>query len=62
VMQGAMALIKQAYGNLNSPPSANPAASFGPGPAYLQSQLAGYQTALSFISTLTPTTGTTSLF
>ncbi len=51
-----MALIKQAYGNLNTP-AANAAAPIGSGPAYLQSQLAGYQTALSFLDTLplTPT-------
>lgn len=50
VMQGAMALIKQAYGKLNTPASATAATTFGPGPAYLQSQLAGYQTALGYLS------------
>jgi hypothetical protein len=50
VMQGAMALIKQAYGKLNTPASTTAATTFGPGPAYLQSQLAGYQTALGYLS------------
>ena len=54
VLQGAMALIKQAYGKLNTPASAS-TATIGAGPAYLQSQLAGYQTALSYLNTLTPT-------
>jgi hypothetical protein len=49
-LQGAMALIKQAYGNLNTP-AANSTAPIGSGPAYLQSQLAGYQTALAFLNT-----------
>jgi hypothetical protein len=69
VMQGAMALIKQAYGNLNTPAGANAAAPIGSGPDYLQSQLAGYQTALAFLNTLpltptntTSTSGTTGLF
>jgi hypothetical protein len=53
-LQGAMALIKQAYGKLNTPASANAPANFGPGPDYLQTQLAGYQAALAFLSTLPP--------
>jgi hypothetical protein len=53
-LQGAMALIKQAYGNLNTPASANTPTNIGPGPDYLQTQLAGYQAALAFLSTLPP--------
>jgi hypothetical protein len=60
VLQGAMAIIKQAYGKLNTPPAASSASTTGASvPAYLQAQLAGYQNALAFLNTLT-TTGTTS--
>jgi hypothetical protein len=47
VLLAAMAQIKQAYAKLNDPP---PAAAIGPGPAYLQSQLGSYQTALTGLS------------
>jgi len=51
VLQGAMALIKQAYSKLNNPtqPSTVPA---GSAPGYMQTQLAGYQTALAWLNTL----------
>ena len=53
VMQAAMALIKQAYGNLNTPAqSANALPSIASAPQYLQNQLAGYQTALSWLQTV----------
>jgi len=53
VLQGAMALIKQAYGNLTNPPSASSStASTASAPAYLQNQLASYQTALAWMTTL----------
>jgi len=48
VLQGAMALIKQAYGKLNTPASAN-GVTTGTGPGQLQSQLGSYQAALSFL-------------
>ena len=51
-LQGAMALVKQAYSTLNAPPSATTAATAGPVPAYLQTQLAGYQTALAWLQML----------
>jgi SLT domain-containing protein len=52
-LQAAMALIKQAYGKLNNPPStASTGTSNAPVPAYLQTQLAGYQTALAWMQTL----------
>jgi len=51
-LQAAMALIKQAYGQLNNPPSATPATSAAPAPAYLQTQLAGYQTALAWLQSM----------
>src|SRR4029079_13935858 len=51
-LQGAMALIKQAYGQLNNPPSATPGTPNAPAPGYLQTQLAGYQTALAWLQTL----------
>jgi hypothetical protein len=47
VMQAAMALIKQAYNELNAPPAVASQPS-GPVPAYLQNQLAGYSAALAF--------------
>ena len=57
VLQGAMAIIKQAYGKLNTPPAASSASTTGGSvPAYLLAQLAGYQNALSTLST----SGTTS--
>lgn len=52
-LQAAMALIKQAYGNLNNPPSTtSTGTSSAAVPAYLQTQLAGYQTALAWMQTL----------
>ena len=54
VLQGAMALIKQAYGKLNTPAAPNATAAIGSGPDYLQSQLASYQTALAFLNSLPP--------
>ena len=52
-LQAAMALIKQAYGKLNNPPSTTgTGTSNAPVPAYLQTQLAGYQTALAWMQTL----------
>ena len=51
-LQGAMALIKQAYGNLNNPAKPASALSTASAPAYLQTQLAGYQTALAWLNTL----------
>jgi hypothetical protein len=50
-LQGAMSLIKQAYSKLNNPQSAATTAA-GPLPAYLQSQLSNYQTALAWMQTL----------
>lgn len=49
VMMAAMALIKQVYGKINAPPgqTQNTAPS-GPVPAYLQAQLANYQSALAW--------------
>ena len=60
-LQGAMALIKQAYGKLNTPASANSLSATGAsGPAYLQAQLAGYQTALTWLNLMNaPTTSST---
>ena len=50
-LQGAMALVKQAYNNLNNPqPTATTAT--GTVPAYTQTQLAGYQTALAWLQTM----------
>jgi len=49
VMSAAMSLIKQVYGKINAPPGqATNAAPSGPVPAYLQAQLANYQTALAW--------------
>ncbi len=57
VLQAAMSLIKQAYSTLNAPPkSATPQAT-GPIPAYLQAQIAGYQTALAWLNSFNPPTG-----
>jgi hypothetical protein len=57
-LQGAMALIKQAYGKLNTPAQSNPIGQqAGSAPAYLQTQLAGYQTALAWLQTLNGTIG-----
>ena len=52
VLQGALSLIKQVYSQLNN--SQTPAASTAtsPVPAYLQSQLSGYQTALAWLQNL----------
>jgi hypothetical protein len=50
VLMGAQSQIKQLYTKLNSPSA--PTQNFGPPPAYLQSQLAGYQTALAWLSTI----------
>jgi hypothetical protein len=60
-LQGAMALIKQAYGKLNTPASANATTIAGGCSAYQQSQLAGYQTALTYLNTLTANSQTTLL-
>jgi hypothetical protein len=51
-LQGAMSLIKQAYGQLNNPQAAAAATPAGAVPAYLQSQLSGYQTALAWLQNL----------
>jgi hypothetical protein len=53
-LQAAMALIKQAYGNLNNPKSTTTStgSSNAVVPAYLQTQLAGYQTALAWMQSL----------
>ena len=51
-LQGALSLIKQAYSKLNNPQSPAATAATGPTPAYLQTQLAGYQTALAWLQTL----------
>jgi len=52
VMMAAMALIKQAYKTINTPPGqAANAAPSGPVPAYLQARLANYQTALAWFNT-----------
>lgn len=50
VLMGAQSQIKQLYTKLNSPPA--PEQATGPVPAYLQSQLAGYQTALAWLSSI----------
>ncbi len=50
VLQGAMALIKQAYGTLNAPPGANTPVQTGGGSAYQQSRFANYQTALAWMN------------
>lgn len=50
VLLGAMAQIKQAYGKLNAPPASTLPTASGPAPAYMQSQLAGYQSALYWLS------------
>ena len=52
VLLGAMAQIKQAYTKMNAPPAASSSAATGSAPAYLQSQLANYQTALAWMNTL----------
>ena len=58
VMQAAMALIKQAYSKLNTPAQQpDPTAAAGSAPAYMQTQLAGYQTALAWLNTLNGTSG-----
>jgi len=53
VMMAAMALIKQAYGTINTPPGqqAANAKPTGQAPAYLQAQLANYQSALAWFNT-----------
>ena len=59
-LQGAMALIKQAYGKLNTPAPANSLSAAGAsGPAYLQAQLSGYQTALTWLNLMNANTTTT---
>jgi hypothetical protein len=49
-MMAAMALIKQAYNTINGLGQKPNAAAAGPAPAYLQAQLANYQTALAWLS------------
>lgn len=49
VLMGAQSQIKQLYAKLNSPPSTEQP--IGPAPLYLQSQIAGYQTALAWLNT-----------
>jgi hypothetical protein len=49
-MMAAMALIKQAYNNINGLGQGTGAGPVGPAPAYLQAQLANYQTALAWLS------------
>jgi len=46
----AMAFIKQAYSELNTPPGQSAATVSGPVPAYLRAQLANYQTALAWLN------------
>jgi hypothetical protein len=48
-MMASMALIKQAYNRINGL-GEKPNAAIGPAPAYLQAQLANYQTALAWLS------------
>ena len=50
VLMAAMALIKQAYSELNTPPGQSAATVSGPVPAYLRAQLANYQTALAWLN------------
>ncbi|HEX3486650.1 MAG TPA: SBBP repeat-containing protein [Micropepsaceae bacterium] len=58
-LQGAMALIKQAYNTLNNPASATSATSTPANmPGYQATQLAGYQTALAYLQSFS--TGTSS--
>ena len=49
-MQAGMALIKQAYGKLNTPPGQTQAVQAGAGSAYQQSRFANYQTALAWMN------------
>jgi hypothetical protein len=56
-LQGALSLIKQAYSKLNNPQSTATAAPTGPLPAYMQTQLSSYQTALAWLQTLNGTSG-----
>ena len=53
-MQGAMALIKQAYAKLNTPEPASAISTAGVS-GYLQTQLGSYNTALAFMNSLTAT-------
>ena len=51
VMSAAMSLIKQVYGKINATPGqTRNAAPTGPAPAYLQAQLANYQSALAWFN------------
>jgi hypothetical protein len=50
VLSAAQSLIKQAYSKLNSSGQAASHAPSGPVPAYLQSQIANYQTALDWLN------------
>jgi hypothetical protein len=52
VLQGAMSLIKQAYSKLNDPQTPATTTPAGNAPAYMQSQMIGYQTALAWLQTL----------
>jgi hypothetical protein len=52
VLQGAMSLVKQAYTQLNAPAATSTVTSAGAVPAYMQTQLSSYQTALAWLSTL----------
>jgi Beta-propeller repeat len=54
VLMGAQSQIKQLYAKLTSPPAPE---KLGPAPAHLQSQIAGYQTALAWLSTVNGTGG-----
>ena len=54
---GAQSLIKQAYTKLNSPAPTATTQATGPAPAYLQNQIAGYQTALAWLNTINGTGG-----
>jgi Beta-propeller repeat len=60
VLMGAMALIKQAYGNINpsTQQASTTAAVSGSAPQYLQNQIANYQTALAWLSSLNAGGGT----
>jgi hypothetical protein len=57
VLLAAESLIKQAYTKLNSPAPTATAQATGPAPAYLQNQIAGYQTALAWLNTINGTGG-----
>jgi len=57
VLLGAQSQIKQLYSQLNSPAGSAATQAVGPAPAYLQSQMAGYQTALAWLSAMNGNSG-----